>query len=61
MFLAMGIGWSIFGVLNILTRSKIKENNAASALALILCFTIPMIDHLLKPNPQTISSFFPFL
>ncbi len=44
-----------------MTRSKIKENNAASALALILCFTIPMIDHLLKPNPQTISSFFPFL
>jgi AraC-like DNA-binding protein len=61
LFLAMGIGWSLYGILNILSRPNRRDKDTATALALILCFTIPIIDHLLKPTPRTISSYLPFL
>ncbi len=52
LFLAMGIGWSIYGALNILTRPNRKDRDTIFALAVLVCFTIPIIDHLIKPSPR---------
>ncbi len=51
LLLAMGIGWAVYGALNILTRQNRRDRDTVFALAVLFCFTLPMIDHLIKPVP----------
>lgn len=61
LFLALGIGWFIYGAINILTRQNRKEKDTIFAFTVILCFAIHILDHLLRPLPEYKNIIYPIL
>ncbi len=61
MFLAMGIGWAVYGTLNILTRENRKDRDTFFAFAVLLCFSVNILDHLLRPLPEYKNIIYPIL
>jgi AraC-like DNA-binding protein len=51
MFLAMGLAWAFYGIFNIILRENRKDRDTPYALVVIICFTLQIFDHLLKPVP----------
>lgn len=61
LFLAMGLGWALYGILNILTRKNKRDHDSLLSLALTISLTIPILDHLIKPLPQGSHILYPLL
>lgn len=52
LILAMGIAWAIYGTINITTIKKNRGQVTNLAVAVIISFSLSLIDHLLRPNPN---------
>lgn len=50
LFLTMGLAWAIYGVLSLLTRKNRKERDTLFAMGVLICFTVHILDHLIKPT-----------
>jgi AraC-like DNA-binding protein len=61
LFLAMGLGWALYGIINILTRKNKRDHDSILSLALTISLTIPILDHLIKPMPQGSHILYPLL
>lgn len=61
MFLAMGIGWAIYGSFTILTRKDTNKRDTYSAFFVLLCFSIHIIDHLIRPSIGNMNLTFPII
>lgn len=49
-YLSMGLAWALFGVLGLLKRKNRRDRDTVFAMAVLLCFTIHILDHLIKPS-----------
>ena len=50
LFLAMGVGWAIYGIIIIITGRKNLGTSKIWATSILICFTIIILDHLIKPS-----------
>lgn len=51
-YLSMGLAWALYGVLGLIKRKNRKDRDTFSAMTVLICFTIHILDHLIKPSVQ---------